>query len=63
MACRYVIEQVKRRVPIWKREHYADGSQAWVAPRPPRQTPERAEVVPSDAPPVPEHVSHTDWGV
>ncbi len=25
-ACRYVIEEVKRRVPIWKREHYADGS-------------------------------------
>jgi molybdopterin synthase catalytic subunit len=29
-ACRYVIEQVKRRVPIWKREVYADGSVAWV---------------------------------
>ena len=24
-ACRYVIEEVKRRVPIWKREVYADG--------------------------------------
>jgi molybdopterin synthase catalytic subunit len=31
-ACRYVIEEVKRRVPIWKREHYADGSLAWVDP-------------------------------
>lgn len=31
-ACRYVIEEVKRRVPIWKREHYADGSVAWVDP-------------------------------
>ena len=29
-ACRYVIEEVKRRVPIWKREHYADGTVAWV---------------------------------
>src|ERR687894_569437 len=29
-ACRYVIEEVKRRVPIWKREFYADGSMAWV---------------------------------
>lgn len=29
-ACRYVIEQLKKRVPIWKREHYADGSRAWV---------------------------------
>ncbi len=31
-ACRYVIEEVKRRVPIWKRERYADGTEAWVEP-------------------------------
>ena len=31
-AQRYVIEEVKRRVPIWKREHYADGSRGWVDP-------------------------------
>jgi molybdopterin synthase catalytic subunit len=31
-ACRYVIEEVKRRVPIWKRERYADGTEAWVNP-------------------------------
>lgn len=31
-ACRHVIEEVKRRVPIWKREHYADGSVSWVDP-------------------------------
>jgi molybdopterin synthase catalytic subunit len=31
-ACRYVIEEVKRRVPIWKREHHADGTTAWVDP-------------------------------
>lgn len=29
-ASRYVIEQLKRRVPIWKREAYADGSREWV---------------------------------
>jgi molybdopterin synthase catalytic subunit len=29
-ACRYVIEETKRRVPIWKREFYADGSVGWV---------------------------------
>jgi molybdopterin synthase catalytic subunit len=29
-ACRYVIEQLKQRVPIWKREHYADGPAEWV---------------------------------
>ena len=31
-ACRYVIEELKRRVPIWKRETYADGSTVWVDP-------------------------------
>ena len=31
-ACRYVIEEVKRRVPIWKRERHADGSGTWVDP-------------------------------
>lgn len=34
-ACRYVIEEVKRRLPIWKRESYADGSVAWVDPTAP----------------------------
>lgn len=29
-ASRYVIEQLKHRVPIWKREHYADGTREWV---------------------------------
>jgi molybdopterin synthase catalytic subunit len=29
-ACRYVIEEVKRRVPIWKREVFADGAVEWV---------------------------------
>jgi molybdopterin synthase catalytic subunit len=31
-AARAVIEAVKSRVPIWKREHYADGSREWVDP-------------------------------
>lgn len=30
-AMRYVIEQLKHRVPIWKLEHYADGSRHWVS--------------------------------
>jgi molybdopterin synthase catalytic subunit len=29
---RWVIEELKRRVPIWKREHYADGTREWVDP-------------------------------
>ncbi len=31
-ACRHVIEEIKRRVPIWKREYYADGTVGWVDP-------------------------------
>lgn len=31
-ANRYVIEELKRRVPIWKREHYVDGTSEWVDP-------------------------------
>ncbi len=31
-ATRYVIDEIKRRVPIWKREHYADGTRGWVDP-------------------------------
>ncbi len=32
-ASRWVIEELKRRVPIWKREHYTDGTREWVDPR------------------------------
>jgi len=31
-ACRFVIEEVKRRVPIWKKEFYQDGAVQWVDP-------------------------------
>lgn len=31
-ATRWVIDEVKRRVPIWKHERYADGTTAWVDP-------------------------------
>ena len=34
-ACRHIIDEVKSRVPIWKREYYADGSVAWVDPTAP----------------------------
>jgi molybdopterin synthase catalytic subunit len=31
-ASRFIIEELKRRVPIWKREHYTDGTREWVHP-------------------------------
>jgi molybdopterin synthase catalytic subunit len=29
-ASRYVIEELKKRLPVWKREHYVDGRSEWV---------------------------------
>lgn len=29
-ACRFLIDRLKERVPIWKREHYADGRARWI---------------------------------
>ena len=29
---RWVIEELKHRVPIWKREHYVDGTREWIDP-------------------------------
>jgi len=29
-ACRYIIDEVKLRVPIWKKEHYASGDSGWI---------------------------------
>jgi molybdopterin/thiamine biosynthesis adenylyltransferase/molybdopterin synthase catalytic subunit/rhodanese-related sulfurtransferase len=29
-ACRFIIDEVKHRLPIWKKEHYANGDSGWV---------------------------------
>jgi len=29
-ASRYVIEEIKKRLPVWKKERYTDGDAAWV---------------------------------
>ncbi|MFI5336842.1 MAG: ThiF family adenylyltransferase [Opitutales bacterium] len=29
-ACRHVIEELKRRLPVWKKEHHPDGAAEWV---------------------------------
>jgi molybdopterin synthase catalytic subunit len=31
-ACRFVIDEVKSRVPIWKHERYAEGDTGWLHP-------------------------------
>lgn len=30
-ACRFVIEEIKRLVPVWKKEHYETGDGRWLA--------------------------------
>ena len=42
-ACRYIIDEVKHRVPIWKKEHYVSGDSGWV-------NCERCTVAPHHAP-------------
>lgn len=42
-ANRYVIEEIKKRLPVWKHEHYADGGDAWV-----EGTPLRPEAAPGE---------------
>lgn len=29
-AVRYVIEEIKKRLPVWKREHYIEGDTRWL---------------------------------
>ena len=38
-ACRYIIDEVKSRVPIWKQERYREGDADWLHPEstPPSQ--------------------------
>ena len=31
-ACRWIIDQIKADVPIWKNEHYTDGDSGWLHP-------------------------------
>jgi len=30
-ACREVIEEIKKRLPVWKKEHYVDGESSWLS--------------------------------
>jgi len=29
-ACQYIIDEIKKRMPIWKKEHYSDGHAEWL---------------------------------
>lgn len=32
-GARYIIEEIKQRLPVWKEEHYSDGERGWLAGR------------------------------
>ena len=34
-ACAYLVDEIKRRVPVWKEEHYREGTSVWIHPRKP----------------------------
>ena len=36
-ASRYVIEEIKKRLPVWKLEHYLDGERRWLPGSDPRR--------------------------
>ena len=44
-ACEYIIDELKHRLPIWKKEHYVDGPAEWVNLH---QNPPGAQIFPSD---------------
>ncbi len=39
-ACEWILDQLKRRVPIWKKEHFSDGDSGWIG----------SDVTPGEAP-------------
>ncbi|MGB1656805.1 MAG: molybdenum cofactor biosynthesis protein MoaE [Longimicrobiales bacterium] len=45
-AARYVIEEIKKRLPVWKKEHYDDGSDGWVEGTVPPGTGRRVPAMP-----------------
>jgi molybdopterin synthase catalytic subunit len=51
-ACRYVIEELKARVPIWKAERFADGS-VWLGAPPRPGPPAAGEPAPNGEPSLP----------
>jgi molybdopterin synthase catalytic subunit len=38
-ASRYIIEEIKKRLPVWKKERYGDGAEEWVEGRAPNAAP------------------------
>lgn len=58
-ACRYIIDEVKHRVPIWKKEYYVEGDSGWVNCERCAATPAHADHASGDhAHSHPQHLHH-----
>jgi molybdopterin synthase catalytic subunit len=49
-ACSQVIEELKRRLPLWKREEYADGTSRWLEGQTPPVEPGSQSSGPAEGP-------------
>jgi sulfur-carrier protein adenylyltransferase/sulfurtransferase len=58
-ACRFIIDEVKHRVPIWKKEHYVNGDSGWVncerCAAPGANEADPAHIHPHSHPPAPDY--------
>ena len=63
-ASRYVIEEIKVRLPVWKKEHYEDGERRWVPGTRPRtgRDPVSETSAPSDVSDAPKERESTAAG-
>ncbi len=58
-ASRYIIEEIKKRLPVWKKERYSDGAEEWVEGRPPDGAP-MAPTAPNTVPAPPAGAPQAD---
>jgi len=48
-ASRHVIEEIKKRLPVWKREHYTDGERTWLPGHTPKAAGHPATATPTSS--------------
>ncbi len=57
-ASRYIIEEIKKRLPVWKKERYSDGAEEWIEGRTPKapMAPTAPDAAPAPQTPQAPHV-------
>lgn len=59
-ACAWIMDELKRSVPIWKKERYTDGDSDWILNQDGTQFPERAAESPTSGTPMAPESSTVD---